>query len=94
MLVGELVEEEVMLSIEELSGACGVESARIVELISHGVLEVRDEAAGRLGGNALRRARLAVRLQRDLDLNVAGVALVIDLLERIEALEARLGPAR
>jgi chaperone modulatory protein CbpM len=38
----------------------------------------------------LRRARLALRLQRDLDLNGAGAALVIVLLERIEDLEAQL----
>jgi hypothetical protein len=37
---------------------------------------------------AARLARLA-RLRRDLGLNVAGAALVCDLLERIEELEAR-----
>ena len=38
-------------------------------------------------GRSLRRARTAVLLQRDLGVNVAGVALVIELLERIEVLE-------
>jgi chaperone modulatory protein CbpM len=37
---------------------------------------------------AARLARLT-RLRRDLGLNVAGAALVCDLLERIEELEAR-----
>lgn len=37
---------------------------------------------------AARLARL-VRLRHDLGLNVAGAALACDLLERIEALEAR-----
>lgn len=37
---------------------------------------------------AARLARL-MRLRRDLGLNVAGAALVCDLLERIEELEAR-----
>jgi chaperone modulatory protein CbpM len=89
-LVGQLVEEELTLSIDELSGACQVERARIVELISHGVLEMRGGDAQQLGGDALRRARLALRLQRDLDVNAPGAALVIELLERIEVLEARL----
>jgi hypothetical protein len=39
-------------------------------------------------GAAARLARLA-RLRRDLGLNVAGAALVCDLLARIEELEAR-----
>lgn len=90
ILVGQLVEEEMTLSIDELSGVCQVERTRIVELIDHGLIEARDEAAARLGGDSLRRARMALRLQNDLGLNVAGAALVIELLERIEALEARL----
>lgn len=90
ILVGQVVEEELTLSIDELSSACGVERACIVELIGHGVIEMHGGDAGRLGGGALRRARLALRLQRDLDLNVAGAALVVELLDRIAALEAQL----
>ena len=44
----------------------------------------------RLGGEALQRARLALRLQRDFELNAAGAALVVELLDRIDALEAQL----
>lgn len=89
-LAGQVVEEEVTLSIDELSGACQVERTRIVELINHGLLQMHGGDAGHFSGDALRRARLALRLQKDLDINVAGAALVIELLERIEALEARL----
>jgi len=31
----------------------------------------------------LRRARLALRLERDLELNLAGVALAVELIEEI-----------
>jgi len=44
----------------------------------------------RFTGPALRRARLALRLTRDLELNPPGVALALDLLDEIEALKARL----
>jgi chaperone modulatory protein CbpM len=89
ILVGQLVEEEVTLTLDELCGACAVERERIVELVELGVLETQADAR-QFGGAALRRARLALRLQRDLDLNAAGAALVIELLERIEGLEAQL----
>ena len=44
----------------------------------------------RFGGSSLRRARLALRLTRDLEINAAGVALVLDLLDQIEDLKAQL----
>jgi chaperone modulatory protein CbpM len=90
ILVGQVVEEEWTMTLDELSCACAVERERIVELIEHGLLDAPVEGGQRLGGDSLRRARLALRLQRDLAVNAAGAALVIELLERIEALEARL----
>jgi len=47
-------------------------------------------AQWRFSGSALRRARLAMRLARDLEVNPPGVALAIDLIEEIDALRARL----
>ena len=38
----------------------------------------------------LRRARATLRLTRDLELNAAGTALVLDLLDEIEVLRSRL----
>lgn len=90
VLVGELVEEELTLTIEELSDACAVARERIVELLELGVFDAQSADGGRVGGEALRRARLALRLQRDLDLNAPAAALVVELLERIDVLEARL----
>jgi chaperone modulatory protein CbpM len=90
ILEGQLVEDELMLTIDELSGVCAVARERIVELLELGVFDARDAGAGRLSGEALHRARLALRLQRDFELNAAGAALVVELLERIDALEAQL----
>ncbi len=90
LLGGQIVEQELTLTLDELSGVCAVERERIVELVEHGLIEPRDDAGQRIGGDALRRARTALRLQRDLGINPAGAALVVELLERIESLEARL----
>jgi chaperone modulatory protein CbpM len=38
----------------------------------------------------VRRARRALRLQRDLDLNLAGAALALDLLDEVEILRERV----
>lgn len=82
VLVGHVVEEQITLTVDEVSGICAVERQRIVELVDEGVLDAQSPS--------LQRARLALRLQRDLGVNVAGTALVIELLERIDALERRL----
>ena len=40
--------------------------------------------------NSVVRVRTVMRMQRDLRVNLAGAALALDLLERIEALNERL----
>jgi chaperone modulatory protein CbpM len=90
ILVGQIVEEELSLTVDQLSCACAVAPERIAELIELGELNTTLEGGQQLGGDSLRRARLAVRLQQDLQINAAGAALVIELLERIEVLEGRL----
>ena len=44
----------------------------------------------RFRGASLRRARVAVRLTRDLEVNTAGIALALDLLDEIAELRTRL----
>lgn len=87
-LSGEIVEETTVLSIHEVSRICTVETSRIVELIDEGILAAQQSESGEwlLRGEALRRARIALRLQRDLEINLAGVALVLELLAEIEQL--------
>jgi|SRR5450755_4622755 chaperone modulatory protein CbpM len=92
-LRGSVVEEEVQLTTVELCRACNASAQQIELWVVEGVLEPsgRTPDEWRFGGRSLARMRLAMRLARDLELNTPGVALTLDLLERIAALEARLG---
>jgi chaperone modulatory protein CbpM len=92
ILTGRTLHEENGLTLAELSRACAVHAERILELIDEGILEPRghDPHRWRFSGSNLRRARTAVRLQRDLDINLAGVALALDLLEEIDRLQRLL----
>ena len=91
-LTGTLIDDDTVLTLVELCGACEAETAFIVALVSEGVLEPSGDepAVWRFAGAELRRARLAVRLRRDLDLDVAGVALGVQLVEEIRELRAEL----
>jgi chaperone modulatory protein CbpM len=89
LLVGQVVEEE-ELSLEQLCDLCAVGRTRILELVEEGVIEPTSPGDVRFAGASLRRARVALRLQRDFAINAPGVALVLDLLERVEVLERRV----
>jgi chaperone modulatory protein CbpM len=92
LLQGIVVEEELHLSITEICQACSIEEEHIHAWVSEGVLEPQGRiyTEWRFSGQSLRRAKIASRLVRDLELNTPGVALAIDLLEEIEALRRQL----
>jgi chaperone modulatory protein CbpM len=92
ILTGTVVETDELLSIEELGRLCAADAARIAELVEEGIVATAGGVAPhwRFAGGAVRRARVAVRLQRDLEINLAGVALALDLLDEIDALRRRL----
>lgn len=87
-----ILEEQTGLTLDDLCLACAVRDEQIIALVDVGVLEPqgREPACWRFGGASLHRARMALRLQRDLDIDVAGAALALQLLEEIDTLKARL----
>ncbi|HMK87020.1 MAG TPA: chaperone modulator CbpM [Steroidobacteraceae bacterium] len=87
-LLGEIVEEAAVFRVADLSRMLCVEERHIVELVEEGVLRTLDveTAEWRFGGEALRRARIALNLERDLGINLPGVALVLELLDELEQL--------
>ncbi len=89
---GAVVEEDVQLTLLELCQACRAEEENVLAWVFEGVLEPAGESPEnwRFSGESLRRAQLALRLSRDLEINPPGVALALDLLDEIAALRARL----
>jgi chaperone modulatory protein CbpM len=92
VLNGLVLDETVTLTLEELSLACAVRVEHIIALVEEGILEPtgHDRHEWCFTGSSLGRARIAMRLQRDLDINLAGVALALDLMEELETLRTRL----
>jgi chaperone modulatory protein CbpM len=83
----EVVEDEVEMSLDQLCRACDARSDLVMQLVEHGVLEVRSERDGWVFvGASLRRTRVAVRLMSDLEVNASGAALALELLDEIARL--------
>jgi len=88
----QLLDDDATLTLIELSHACNAPQELITAWVFEGVLEPAGQQPQdwRFSGAAIRRARVAQHLAQDLEVNTPGVALALDLLERIEALEAQL----
>jgi len=91
-LSGIVLEELTELTLVELSRACAVHADLIVELVDEGVLlpAGREPHHWRFTGIHMRRASVALRLQRDLGVNLAGAALALQLLDEVDDLRAQL----
>ena len=81
-----------MFTLGELCHTCTVHAEIVVEMVSEGILEPEGEAPAqwRFSGSALRRLRTALRLQQDLQINLAGAALVLELLDELHDLRRQL----
>ncbi len=90
---GIVLDEGLTVTLAELTQLCGSSGRTLQLMVSEGLLRPRagqEPADWRFDGFEVRRARRAVRLRRDLDLNLAGTALALDLLDELETLRERL----
>ena len=80
------------LSLQDLCRFCQADETWVIELVEYGVLEPIGSTSEnwRFVGTSIVRAKKARRLNRDLGVNTAGIALVLDLLEERDAALRRL----
>ena len=92
-ITGFILEEQTELSLDDLCRACAADADRIIELVNEGVLAPLGGKPDywRFTGVHLHRARVALRLESDLGVNLAGAALALELLDELVTLRARLG---
>jgi chaperone modulatory protein CbpM len=92
ILTGSVIGDEGVLSVKELASACGAEPQWIIELVAVGVLEPQgaEISLWRFCAADLTCARRVFRLQRDFDASLDAAAVMLDLLDQIERLRARL----
>lgn len=89
---GFILEDQTELTLDDLCRACVAEAGLIIQLVEEGVLAPAGQAPEhwRFTGMHLQQAKIAVRLQRDLGVNLQGAALALQLLDEMEVLRARL----
>lgn len=83
-------------SLTEVCERCYVNAETVIRLVDYGVVEPRGDAYAewRFTSDSYLKIRKALRLQRDLALNESGVALVIELLDRLQSANEELNHLR
>lgn len=91
IMIYEQTGNESLLSIEELCRFAGISSELVAKFFRSGLIDpLIEEPILKFDVNVIPRIRKIERLRRDLGINLAGVGIVLDLLERITELEDEL----
>jgi DNA-binding transcriptional MerR regulator len=79
-----------LLTVEEVAARCALHPELVRRLMVLGLIDPEAGAGELFRPEVTLRIQRILRLRRDLGMNYNAVALVLDLLDRIETLETRL----
>lgn len=90
MIVADYAKEH-YLTMEEVCRVCRLSLHDLQELVDYDVIRPSNKANEWVFDlDQLKRLQTALRLRRDLEVNVSGVALVLDLLDELERMRSRM----
>lgn len=82
------------VTLSEISTLCDLHPEMVIRLVRLGLIdpveEEKAEEAWTFPVNAVPLVRKIIRLRNELGINYSGMGVVLELLSRIEALEARI----
>jgi DNA-binding transcriptional MerR regulator len=82
--------EHSLLPVQEVAREAGMHIGLVERLVEFGVIEP-DVASSRLfAASAVDRLRCVMRLRRDLGVNLAGAAVILEMREQLRSLRAEL----
>ncbi|MDX2504158.1 MAG: chaperone modulator CbpM [Gammaproteobacteria bacterium] len=90
LLTGVVVSDYESISLTEMCHCCMLTQEQVLTMVEHGIIEPMEFQVTRshwqFTSVSVIRVQAAVRLQRDLGVNMAGAALALDLLDEIKTL--------
>ena len=88
----DVLSEDLRLALEDICEICGLTESKIRAYVEEGVVDVHgdDVKLWRFSEVSIVQFQKARRLEQDLRLNPAGVALVLDLMSQIDELKNQL----
>ena len=92
VLKGIIIERQTPLDLEELAQAVHIRHEIIIEMVDNHLVEPAGKTpeTWQFDDICFKRVKVAASFYRDLEINMQGIALALDLLEKIERLENRI----
>ncbi len=91
-MTDKVLSEDLDLLLEDFCETCGLSESRVLSYVEEGVISVQGEDVKRWRFSEVNivQVQKADRLERELRLNPAGVALALELMSEIEDLKNQL----
>ena len=93
VVTGVILDEQTELTVNDLCRSCSVQREKIIALVEEGILTPitrKPDNVYTFSGVSVKRANRALKLQKELELDLSGVAIALELLEEIEHLRSTL----
>lgn len=92
IILGVLEEDTIHFSFEEVCTYYHIPKELLMELIEYGLFDNKTTQIEQIifDQKALKKIETAFRLHKDLEINLPGVALALDLLEEMEKMRSEL----
>ena len=92
IISGILLDEAHPIQLTQLCAFCNADMDFVIEMVEYGLLAPKGKTPSKwiFQSEDLKRLKTAGRLKQDLGVNVSGIGVVLDLLDEIMALKARL----
>ncbi len=89
VIAGVIIEESHTLTLEEFCSATQTEKQTIIKMIEYQLIQPIGDSPEewRFDSLSLKRGRMATSFYRDLEVNMAGIALAFELLDKIQELQ-------
>ncbi len=92
--IGMIIEDSDDITLVALCRDCSLPAETIINMVDRGIIEPLNPTIRvshwQFSSNSLLRVKTALRLQQDLEVNLAGAALALELLDEIKQLRQQL----
>jgi len=83
------------VSLSTLCQCCSLPAEQVIGMVDQGIIEPLEPQVSstywQFSGDSIIRVQEAIRLQRDLGINLPGTALALELLDEVKALRQQVG---